>query len=267
MPLITISVWLGASIVMPSGIGKLTGCEKPNVRLSVLPCTCARKPTPTSSSFFSYPLVTPSTMLARCARVAPACVRERSGSVYLISSFLSVCTTDTPRVSGTLSEPFAPLMVTESADTLAVTPWGRLTGAFAILDMVGSLRHDAQDFTALSDRARLFVGHHALGRGHDDGAHAAEHLGQLVLAAIDAQARTAHPLDAIDDGAALEILQPDDQRWLAAIAVGAEIGDVTLVLQHFHDGRLELRGSELHLVLARGLAIADASQQIGNRIG
>src|SRR5579871_2598275 len=108
-------------------------------------------------------------MLARCARVAPAWVRARPGSLYLISSFLSLWTTDTPRPSGTESEPLAPLMVTVSAVTVAVTPCGRLTGALAILDMRTSSgsRHDAQDFAALADGTCLFVGHHALGRGDD----------------------------------------------------------------------------------------------------
>src|SRR5229473_1691558 len=114
----TISVWLGVSMVMPSGIGKVTGCEKPRVRFRVLPCTCARNPTPTSSSL------------------------------------RSAWTTDTPRVSGTLSDPLAPLMVTDSGDTVAVTPFGSSTGALAILDMLVSLAsgHDAQDFAALADR-------------------------------------------------------------------------------------------------------------------
>src|SRR5713226_1622061 len=117
-------------------------------------------------------------MFARCARVAPACVRDRPGSVYLISSFWSAWTTDTPRVSGTLSVPFAPLMVTDSGDTVAVTPFGRSTGAFAILDMlVPSSGHDAQDFAALSDRPGLLVRHHTLGRRHDHRAHAAQNLG------------------------------------------------------------------------------------------
>src|SRR5882762_5320055 len=117
-------------------------------------------------------------MFARCARVAPAWVRDRPGSVYLISSFWSAWTTVTPRVSGTLSDPLAPLMVTDSGDTVAVTPFGRSTGAFAILDMIGALlRHDAQDFAALSDRPGLLVRHHTLGRGHDHGAHATQDLG------------------------------------------------------------------------------------------
>src|ERR1700736_6701750 len=126
----------------------------------------------------------------------PACVRDRPGSVYLICSFWSVWTTETPRDSGTLSVPLVPLIVTDSGDTVAVTPFGRSTGAFAILDMVrGLLRHDAQDFAALSDRAGLLVRHHTLRRGHDHRAHATQDLGQLILAAVDPQARTAHTLD------------------------------------------------------------------------
>src|SRR5215470_3826185 len=98
-------------------------------------------------------------MFARCARIAPACMRLSPGSVYLISRCLSAWTTVTPRLSGTLSEPFAPLIVTDSGAMVAVTPCGRLTGALAILDMKRSSRlgHDAQDFAALSDRTRLLV--------------------------------------------------------------------------------------------------------------
>src|SRR5262249_1847732 len=74
-------------------------------------------------------------MLARCARVEPALVRASPGSVNLISSFLSVCTTDTPAPSGRLSEPLAPLIVTAVGWMVAVTPAGSSTGALAILDI------------------------------------------------------------------------------------------------------------------------------------
>src|SRR4051812_16946818 len=183
-------------------------------------------------------------MFARCARVAPACMRDRPGSVYFTSRCCSACTTVTPRDSGVLSVPFAPLMVTCSGDRVAVTPFGRSTGALAILDMSVSLLtsgHDAQDFAALSDRTGLLVRHHALGRRHNHGAHAAENLRQLVLAAVDPQARTADALDAVDNRAPLVILQADGQRRLAAVALGAEIRNVTFVLQYLDDGRLQFR--------------------------
>src|ERR1700744_4747894 len=160
-------------------------------------------------------------MLARCARVAPAWVRPIPGSANFTSRCLSACTTVTPRVNGMLSVPFAPLMVTDSVAMVAVTPCGRSTGALAILDMkrFSRLGHDAQDFAALSDRTRLLVRHHALGRGDDHRTHSAQHLGQLVLAAVDPQARPADTLDAVDDGTSLEILQADSQRRFRAVRV------------------------------------------------
>src|SRR6516165_706744 len=104
-------------------------------------------------------------MLARWARVAPARVRASPGSENLISSFFSFCTTDTPAVSGRLSEPFAPLMVTEPCARVAVTPWGSSTGALAIRDMLATPSgDDAQHLASLTGSARLAVGHHALGR-------------------------------------------------------------------------------------------------------
>src|SRR5580700_9653906 len=170
-------------------------------------------------------------MFARCARVAPACVRDRPGSVYLISSFWSAWTTDTPRVSGTLRVPFAPLMVTDSGDTVAVTPFGRSTGALAILDMLvfSTSGHDAQDFAALSDRPGLLVRHHTFGRGHNYGAHTTQNLRQLILAAVDPQAGTADALYTVDHGTTVVVLQPDGQRRLAAVGLGAEVSNVTFV--------------------------------------
>src|SRR3974377_1296062 len=118
-------------------------------------------------------------MLARCARVAPARVRTGPASLKLISSFLSACATDTPGVSGRLSEPLAPLIVTDCGALGAVTPAGSSTGDLAILDIATS-GDDAQHFAALAGGARLAIAHHPLGRRDDHRSHAAEHLRQLV---------------------------------------------------------------------------------------
>src|ERR1700739_961681 len=179
-------------------------------------------------------------MLARCARVAPARVRARSASAKLTCSFFSACATVTPGVSGRLREPLAPLMVTASAAMVAGTPCGSSTGALAILDMMAlcAYGNDAPAFAALSDRARLAVGHDALGGRDDHRPHAPEHLRQVVLAAIDAQPRPADALQAVDHRPALEVLQADGEPRLAAVGVEAEVGDVALVLQHLDDGGL-----------------------------
>src|SRR5262249_50034096 len=66
---------------------------------------------------------------------------------------------------------------------------------------------------------------------------------------------------------ALEILQANRQCRLRSVGVETVVRDVTLVLQHLDDSRLQLRGRELHFGFARGLSVADASQQIGNGVG
>ena len=106
--------------------------RKPKVRFRVLPCT-RRATIQLQRAFERLMLIglgDTRDHVRRGARVAPACVRDKPGFEYLISSFWSVCTTDTPRLSGTLSEPFAPLIVTVSGDTVAVTPCGKSTGAW-----------------------------------------------------------------------------------------------------------------------------------------
>src|SRR6516225_199027 len=86
----------------------------------------------------------------------------------------------------------------------------------------------------------------------------------------DAQHLTALAADAlqtIDHGAALEILQPDRETGLATVGIEMEVADITFLLQHLDDRRLEARGSELHFALARDLAVADAGQQVGDGVG
>src|SRR5882672_3450575 len=128
------------------------------------------------------------------------------------------------------------------------------------------LLNDEQHFAAGAGRARLGVGHDALRRGYDRDAQAAQHLGQLVLTAIDPQARTADALDAVDDGTAVVILELDRQGALRAGGIDAVPAYVTLVLQHLEDGELQLRSTHTHRGLARGLRVANTRQKIGNRI-
>jgi hypothetical protein len=71
LPRTTICVGAGTSNSTPSGTGTSTGCENPACTSISLPFMAARYPTPTISSFFSNPFVTPSTMLASSERVRP----------------------------------------------------------------------------------------------------------------------------------------------------------------------------------------------------
>ena len=71
----------------------------------------------------------------------------------------------------------------------------------------------------------LLVGHDALGRGHNGNAQAAEHLGQLFRAGIDAQAGLGHPAQAGDDLllAGLQILQGDADHALGTVVDDLEV--------------------------------------------
>src|SRR4030095_14821809 len=140
-------------------------------------------------------------MFARCARIEPA-IMSASRPSFAFSTFSTPlsCTTFAWRaLTARLSVPLLPLMVTLSAPIVAVTPWGRVTGCLATRDMATPSRHDAQHFAAVTGSARLAIAHHALRRGHDRDAEAAEHRRQLVLALVHAQARTADALQAVDD--------------------------------------------------------------------
>src|SRR6516164_682647 len=100
-------------------------------------------------------------MLARCARVAPAAGRSSGASEDTFTTRLCLsCATASPVLIPSVSEPFAPLTVTEPSATVADTPWGSSTGFLATRDMMASgLRHHADHFAALADRARLAIGH------------------------------------------------------------------------------------------------------------
>src|SRR6185295_6778871 len=90
------------------------------------------------------------------------------------------------------------------------------------LTCLQSSSDDAEHFAALADGTGLLVRHHALGGRDDDGAHATQHLRQLVLATIDAQAGPGDALEAVDHGLAFVILEADGQRRLAAFVTEAE---------------------------------------------
>src|SRR5512134_1506057 len=179
MPLITISVWVGVATLMPFGIWCTTGCEKPSESCSLSPCTWARKPTPTSARRFSKPLVTPVTMLATSARIVPdiALAWLELPSAFSLS--------DSPSFSmptfgsiGRATVPSGPLTEISVGEIFTSTPLGTGMGLFAMRDMAGSLRDDAEHFAADAGGARLAVGHHAARGGDDRHAQAVHDLGQ-----------------------------------------------------------------------------------------
>src|SRR5262245_35870440 len=208
-------------------------------------------------------------MFARLARAAPAAAMRSFVALPSATDTRRVwsrCATVTPSPSLSVSAPLAPFTVTASAATVAATPCGSLTGSFAILDMFPSSGHDAEHFAALPGAARLAVRHDALRRRHDRDAEPAQHLRQRVLAAVGAEPRARHALEALDHRLAGVVLQRDDERLARAVLADHEIGHVALVLQDADDRFLHARGLDRDLRLAGGLAVPDAREEVGNGV-
>src|SRR5215472_1795441 len=161
-------------------------------------------------------------MLARCARMAPATGRSSGESPATLTTRACLSwATASPFLMPSVSEPLAPFTVTEPSATVADTPWGSSTGFFATRDMMASgLRHHADHFAALADRARLAIGHDALRGRHDGDAQSAQHLGQRVLATVAPEARAADSLEPLDDRPAVVILELHGHGALAAVLDG-----------------------------------------------
>src|SRR5690606_4506581 len=90
---------------------------------------------------------------------------------------------------------------------------------------VYSLSHVAQHFATDAGSTCFAVSHHALRSRNDCHAQAVHDRRDFVLALVDAQARTGHALDALDDRTAGVILQTDFQFSLATFGGHGEIFD------------------------------------------
>src|SRR5690606_22714472 len=130
-----------------------------------------------------------------------------------------------------------------------------------------SLGHDGENLAPQALLARLSVRHHAPGGGDDADAKTAQHLRQVILATVLAQARTAHATELFDDGTSLEILEEDLHLPLArADLAGGDIGDVALFLEDTGDFEFQLGSRHADALLASGLRILDAREHVGDWI-
>src|SRR5690606_40166824 len=104
--------------------------------------------------------------------------------------------------------------------SLTSTPFGTAIGMRPIRDISNSLGHVADDLAAHAGSARMAVGHHATRGGDDRHPEAVHDLGQGVTTPVDAQARTRHPLEALDHGAACVIAKLDVELALGTVRPG-----------------------------------------------
>src|SRR5688572_12047413 len=208
-------------------------------------------------------------MLATSARSVPdIALAWRELPAALNCRRFSTFSTVTSGVSRWDSVPSGPFTEISPAVMATSTLSGSVMGKFPILDMARvPLCHEAQYFAADAQPARLAVGHYAA-RGRDDRhAQPVHHLRNVVLGAVNTQARAAHPLDLLDHRLAGVVLEADLERAHAFQLAHCEVLDVALVLQHLRDRRLYLAGGHRHRLLLRALPVADARQHVGDGIG
>src|SRR5262245_38169985 len=180
----------------------------------------------------------------------------------------SATATVSPDGMALTSSPLGPLTRTFSASALTSTPLGIATGIFPMRDTVGFSSPDvAEHFAAEAGLPRLLVRHDALRGRHDRHAEAPEHGRDVVGLRVHAPARARDPFDPRNDRFALGVVfEAHAQDRPALVLDLAEGGDVALLLEHFQDGLLHARGGHVHLVVAGAHAIAQARQQIAQRI-
>src|SRR5437588_3480160 len=268
LPRTVIRLGAGTSNSMPSGAGTVTGCEYPTASSRALPFSTARYPTPTISSRFSKPLVTPSTMFAISVLVSPWSERWKpssSGRSTRIDP--SSCRIRTSSWKDCSRVPRGPFTVTREPSTATSTPLGMSMGCFPILLMSAS-PHVRQHFAPQALPGGVPVRHQSPRRGHDGDPQPAQHPGELVALRVHAPAGLGHAPEAGDGPLpVLPVFQLDPEHGELVVGLRAETGDVALLLQDLADRSVHLRGGDVQVVLRRKGRVPDAREQVRDGVG
>src|SRR5712691_10441730 len=224
---------------------------------------------PTISSLRSNPSLTPWTMLAMSERIRPCRARTVRWSELrpTVSTSRSIVT---DRLPGTvwLSLPLGPSALTVWPSTATLTPCGTVMGFLPIRDMAcAPLPHVREDFAAELLLAHGAVRHDTVRGGQDGDTHPAQDARDLVLVHIDAAPGLRHADQAgYDLLVARAVLQVDAQRPLLLVLDEAEVLDEALVLEDLGDPHLELGGRDVHLLVLGAARVADARQEVCDRV-
>src|SRR4051794_11604045 len=133
-------------------------------------------------------------MLKMRLRVRPCSARCSPRFVGRVTCRVPLsCSTFMSREMRCSSWPFGPFTRTSSGSIVTSTPLGTGMGCFPIR-LIAHSPDVCDHFAADACVTRLVTGHHAPGRGHDRGAHAAEDLRHLASRYVLAPAGTGHAL-------------------------------------------------------------------------
>src|SRR5712691_7307539 len=180
----------------------------------------------------------------------------------LFSSFAAI-----PAGTGWLSLPLGPSARIRPSSIWTLTPWGIVIGCLPMRDMSDPSPHVGEHFAAHALLAGVAIGQHAAGGGEQGHAHPAEDRGDLVVGDVDPPPRRRDPHEARDHllgaGAVLEI---DPQRALLVVVEHPKVLDEPLVLEDLGHPDLELGGGDVDFLVLGPATVADAGEQIGDRV-
>jgi hypothetical protein len=143
------------------------------------------------------------------------------------------------------------------------------TGNLPIRDMASNLSvpNVAENFAAHPEAAAALPGENALRRRKDRQPQAVQHLRDLVLAAVHPPPGPRNALQPVDRAlAAGAVLERDADGLLDVGVDDLEAVHEPLVGQDAHDGHLHPRRGNVHGLVLGHLGVADARQEIGDRI-
>src|SRR5256885_16206961 len=232
------------------------------------PCSCARYPIPTISSFLSKPFLTPLTMLATSDRARPWSARTlRSSPAREMTSTLFSTFALSPEGTGWASLPLGPSARTVAPSTWTFTPCGMGMGFRPIRDMGDLSPHVGEDFSAHSLLARVAVRQDAPRRRQQGDAHTAEDRRDPLVRDVDAPPRGRHAHEPRDHPlVGHAVLEIDAQHALLPVLEQPEVLDEALLLEELRDAHLEPRGRDVHLLVLRPARVADPGQHVGDGI-
>src|SRR5829696_8415347 len=209
-------------------------------------------------------------MLAISVRVRPWSARCSARSVGRVTTIWpSSCFTSIARALRSSRLPRGPATRTTSGSIVTETVSGTGMGLRPMRDM--GLPDLGDDLAADARLACVVAGHHAVRRGQDRGAHAAEHLRDVPGVDVGPLARARYAPDPGDHRrAVVGVLEVDDDP-LAGRAGAAldrlEGLDVALLAQDPGELLLELRRRDLDRLVRGHDAVADARQEVGDGVG
>src|ERR1700679_2817517 len=127
--------------------------------------------------------------------------------------------------------------------------------------------HREENFAAHIRFTRFVVSHNSLRRRQYRNAETIVHARQVLYRGVNPPPRLRNPLDLANDGLAVEILQLDLKLAAAGGMLDAGIAtDVALGLEHLEHVGAHLRARGRNLGLGAHLCVADAGDEIADRI-